>query len=46
MPEVKRKGDKPRRLPLKLAEENNCVFVKGLKEIPVSNADEAYQVNT
>lgn len=45
MPEAKRKGEKPRRVPLKLAEESGCVYIKGLKEICVSSADEAYQVS-
>jgi hypothetical protein len=46
MPEVKRKGEKPRRMPLKVAEDRGgCVYIRGLKEILVSNADEAYQVN-
>jgi hypothetical protein len=44
MPEAKRKGEKPRRVPLKLAEEGGCVYIKGLREIYVSSADEAYQV--
>jgi hypothetical protein len=46
MPEVKRKGEKPRRMPLKVAEDRGgCVYIRGLKEILVSNADEAYQVS-
>ena len=45
MPEPKRKGDKPRRNPLKLAEDKNgSIYIKGLKEIKVNTADEAYQV--
>jgi hypothetical protein len=45
MSEVKRKGEKPRRMPLKVAEDRGgCVYIRGLKEIHVSNADEAYQV--
>jgi kinesin family member 20 len=45
IPEVKRKGDKPRRTPLKIAEDRSgCVFIRGLKEVLVSNADEAYQL--
>jgi hypothetical protein len=47
IPEVKRKGEKPRRMPLKLAEDRGgSVYIRGLKEILVSNADEAYQVTT
>ena len=45
VPEPKRKGDKPRRSPLKLAEDRNgTIYIKGLKEIKVNSADEAYQV--
>ena len=45
MPEVRRKGEKPRRMPLKLAEDRGgSVYIRGLKEILVSNADEAFQV--
>jgi kinesin family protein 20 len=45
MPEIKRKGDKPRRMPLKIAEDRGgCVYIRGLREILVSNADEAYQL--
>ena len=45
IPEVKRKGEKPRRNPLKLAEDKDgAVYVKGLKEIQVSSSDEAYQL--
>ena len=44
IPEAKRKGEKPRRTPLKIAEDRGCVFIRGLKEILVSNADEAYQL--
>ena len=45
IPDVKRKGDKPRKLPLKLAEDKDgAVYVKGLKEIQVNSADEAYQL--
>ena len=45
LPEAKHKGDKPRRLPLKLAEDRGgAVYIKGLKEVPVSSADEAYQL--
>ena len=45
IPEVKRKGDKPRKLPLKLAEDRDgAVYIKGLKEIQVTSADEAYQL--
>ncbi len=45
IPPVKRKGDRPKRNPLKLAEDKNgSIYVKGLKEIKVNSADEAYQV--
>ena len=47
MPEVKNKGDKPRRTPLKLADDKGgpqFVYIKGLKEVHVSSADEAYQL--
>ena len=45
LPEVKRKGDKPRRIPLKIAEDRGGnVYIRGLKEVLVSNADEAYQL--
>ena len=45
IPEVKRKGDKPRKIPLKLAEDKDgAVYIKGLKEIQVNSADEAYQL--
>jgi len=45
IPEIKRKGDKPRRIPLKLAEDKDgAVYVKGLKEIQVNSSDEAYQL--
>ena len=45
IPDVKRKGDKPRKLPLKLAEDKDgAVYIKGLKEIQVNSADEAYQL--
>ena len=45
VPEVKRKGEKPRRNPLKLAEDKaGSVYIKGLKEIQVGSSDEAYQL--
>ena len=47
LPEVKNGGNdrKPRRLPLKLAEDKNgTVYIKGLKEVAVANTDEAYQL--
>ena len=45
IPDVKRKGDKPRKFPLKLAEDKDgAVYIKGLKEIQVTSADEAYQL--
>ena len=45
MPEAKNKGDKPRRPPLKLADDKGgWVYIKGLKEVSVSSADEAYQL--
>ncbi len=45
IPPVKRKGDKPKRSPLKLAEDKNgSIYIKGLKEIKVNSANEAYQV--
>ena len=45
LPEAKHKGDKPRRRPLKLAEDRGGgVYIKGLKEVPVYSADEAYQL--
>ena len=45
LPEPKHKGDKLRRLPLKLAEDRGgAVYIKGLKEVPVTSADEAYQL--
>ena len=45
LPEPKRKGEKPRRIPMKLAEEKGgAVYIKGLKEVPVSSSDEAYQL--
>lgn len=45
MPEVKNKGDRPRRCPLKLAEDRGgCVYIRGLKEVPVNSADEAFQL--
>jgi kinesin family protein 20 len=45
VPEVKNKGDKPRRSPLKLSEDRgNLVYIKGLKEVSVHSADEAYQL--
>ncbi len=45
MPAPKRKGDKPKKIPLKLAEDRNgSIYVKGLREIKVNSADEAYQV--
>ena len=45
IPDVKRKGDKPRKIPLKLAEDKDgAVYIKGLKEIQVNSADEAYQL--
>ena len=46
MPEIK-KGDnaKPRRSPLKLADDKGgSVYIKGLKEVLVNSADEAYQL--
>ena len=40
-----KKGEKPKRPILKLAEgKDGLPYVKGLREIPVSSADEAYQV--
>ena len=41
-----RKGDKPPARPaLKLAEDKNgSIYVRGLKEVKVNSADEAYQV--
>ena len=45
MPEVKNKGDKPRRPPLKLADDKGgWAYIKGLREVSVSSADEAYQL--
>ena len=45
LPAAKRKEDKPKRQPLKLAEDKNgSIYVKGLKEIKVNTADEAYKV--
>ena len=46
IPQPKRKGDKPpKRNPLKLAEDNHgSIYIRGLKEIKVNSADEAYQV--
>ena len=45
IPEVKNKNDKPRRAPLKLADDKgNSTYIKGLKEVYVSSADEAYQL--
>ena len=45
IPAPKRKGEKPRRPPLKLAEDKNgSIFIRDLKEIKVNSADEAYQV--
>ena len=47
LPEVKNGGHdhRPRRLPLKLADDKNgAVYIKGLKEVPVTNTDEAYQL--
>ncbi len=45
IPPAKRKGDRPKRSPLKLAEDRNgSIYVKGLKEIKVNSANEAYQV--
>ena len=44
LPEVKN-GEKPRRCPLKLADDKNgTVYIKGLKEVAVDNTDEAYQL--
>ena len=43
--EGKKKGEKPKRITLKLAEDKDGLpYVKGLREISVSSADEAYQV--
>ena len=46
IPSVHRKGDKPPARPaLKLAEDKNgSIYVRGLKEVKVNSADEAYQV--
>ena len=45
MPAAKRLGDKPKRNPLRLAEDNNgSIYIRGIKEIKVNSADEAYQV--
>ena len=45
LPEVKNNGEKPRRCPLKLADDKNgTVYIKGLKEVAVDNTDEAYQL--
>jgi hypothetical protein len=46
IPAPKRKGDKPpKRNALKLAEDKNgSIYVRGLKEVKVNSADEAYQV--
>ncbi len=45
MPAPKRKGDAPRRTPLRLAEDRNgSIYVKGLRDIKVNSADEAYKV--
>jgi len=44
VPVSKQKTEKIRRNPLKLADDRNgSTFVKGLREIQVANADEAYQ---
>ena len=43
--EGKKKGDKAKRTTLRLGEDKDGLpYVKGLKEIPVASADEAYQV--
>ena len=43
--EGKKKGEKPKRTTLKLAEDKDGLpYVKGLREIPVSSADEAFQI--
>ena len=45
--EGKKKGEKPKRPTLKLAEDKDGLpYVKGLREVPVCSADEAYQVLT
>jgi hypothetical protein len=45
IPEVKHKGDKPPRKKLKIAEDcPGHAFIRGLKEVLVSNADEAYHL--
>ncbi len=45
MPEPKYKGDRPRRMPLKIAEDRGgYAYIKGLKEVSVTSADEAYQL--
>ena len=46
LPVAKRLGDKPKRNPLRLAEDKNgSIYIRGIKEIKVNSADEAYQVN-
>lgn len=45
IPAAKRLGDKPKRNPLRLAEDKNgSIYIRGIKEIKVNSADEAYQV--
>eukprot|EP00095_Tigriopus_kingsejongensis_P010559 maker-scaffold421_size176100-snap-gene-0.31 protein:Tk10559 transcript:maker-scaffold421_size176100-snap-gene-0.31-mRNA-1 annotation:"golgin subfamily a member 4-like" len=45
IPATRNKGEKPRRPPLKLAEDKNgSIYVRGLKEIKVNSANEAYQI--
>ena len=46
IPAAKRLGDKPKRNPLRLAEDKNgSIYIRGIKEIKVNSADEAYQVS-
>lgn len=45
IPTSKNKNHKPRRVPLKLAEDKNgSIYVRGLKEVKVNSANEAYQI--
>ena len=45
LPVSNKPGEKPqRRSPLKLADDKNGVYIKGLKEVAVANTDEAYQL--
>lgn len=45
IPDAKQKGDRPRRTPLKIADDRGGhAYIKGLKEVAVSSADEAYRL--